>query len=266
MTPIRGTDKECLAHFLDSHDWAEVQKLTAEFVGVRKTAVRTWKNGTSWPVGEKLIRARVLLELAGYKVEELESIPGAVRRFGQMMAYDELLTVADAQQYLGYKTTKDLYRVVLTGSGMMQDRQFQLEKMVRDQDYIRELKQLMETTREQLAAMSSASSQGSSVSGRSSSLVKGDGESAASTSRVRQGLSQAARNEQDDQPVQESASSRELMARSLVDAVQLVASLTAALQADPGEKVGLVTVNFALGQSNLNAAYQALGAIRSARD
>lgn len=126
--PFSGTTNECLQNFFWRHRWEAAQQFVSEYAGVDKSTVRHWKNGRM-PSGDPLLRVRVLLNIAGYAVEEYEALPRPTQQFAQIIAL-RLIDVREAADLLGYKNIQDIYGVVLRSQGLMPHRQFRLERYV----------------------------------------------------------------------------------------------------------------------------------------
>jgi len=124
-----GNTVECFRDFLGRYHWDGIQAFLADFCRVHKATVRRWRNG-KLPLGDELLRLRVLLDLAGgYHVTEFSDQPGIVRQFGQAIALG-LIEPKEAQELLGYKNVQGLYDMLLRGQEPLRHRWYRLERYV----------------------------------------------------------------------------------------------------------------------------------------
>ncbi len=130
MTPYAmGDTGECLAHFRAKFPTDSTRPLLAEFCHVTTDTVGRWFNGRNLPVGEELIRLRIFLALANYRVSELDDLSKSLRELAQVIALD-VMTPDEVRQALGYKNIQDVYRVVLRGTGLMADKVRKLARIL----------------------------------------------------------------------------------------------------------------------------------------
>jgi transcriptional regulator with XRE-family HTH domain len=106
MKPIRGTTEKCFAHLVKTissgEDFYEKREQLAAALGVVVQTVYTWMSGTHAPIGETLIRLRFYLELLGYDVDELRSLPPAVRGVARLVAF-EVASLQEVAAFVGYE-------------------------------------------------------------------------------------------------------------------------------------------------------------------
>lgn len=145
---LSGTTAECSRDFLSRYKWEEVQRLVAEFTKVERSTVRRWMAKDKLPIGEELIRLRVLLDLAGYTVSEFSTQHAVIQQLMRVIAFD-LLTVEAIRVQLQYKNKQDIYRVVLRPNGLYPDRVYRLQRLVEESaeiiaQYVDEWRQKLE--------------------------------------------------------------------------------------------------------------------------
>jgi len=125
---LSGNTAACLEDFFRRYRWETVQRFLADFAKVEKPTVRRWYNG-ALPLGEELLKVRVMLDLVGYHVEEFRSLPEPSRQFAQAVALG-LIQAEEAHELLGYKNIQGLYDMLLRGHEPVRHRWFRLERYV----------------------------------------------------------------------------------------------------------------------------------------
>lgn len=126
-----GTTQECVANLAETYSVDQIKAPVAELCKVEPETAREWLLGRRLPVGEALLRLRIFLQLAGYRVSELDDLPKSVRTVAQMIALD-VITLDEATKQLDYTQPQEVFRVVLRNSSMMGQRQRLLLKLAEE--------------------------------------------------------------------------------------------------------------------------------------
>lgn len=105
----------------------------AEFTDVVVPTALGWVRGDNLPTGDTLLKLRCFLHIVGYRVDEFIDLPRPTRHFADLVAMG-VLSVDDATEQLGYQNTKDLYRVLLRGQGLLTDKVHRLQRIVSDHE------------------------------------------------------------------------------------------------------------------------------------
>jgi hypothetical protein len=135
-----GTTEECTANLVERYSTNLLRPIIAEFCGVVEPTVLRWFNGDNVPVGPELIKLRVFLQLAGYRVDELDMLGRQIRRLGEIIAVG-LMTSEEVRDALDYKNVQDVYRLIRHGiTRTVPSRQRKLERLVENLDEEREQK------------------------------------------------------------------------------------------------------------------------------
>ncbi len=118
---FRGHFKECLTHlgeqfkratFRHKHDIAAAKEPIATFCDVNRVTVANWLgNSEGQPVGETLIKLMCLLDLQGYRIIELESMPKPHRHLVELIGFG-LLSAVEVAELLGYSKLNSLYNML----------------------------------------------------------------------------------------------------------------------------------------------------------
>lgn len=124
-----GDTQTCVQRIGDDHSHDDIRPLLAEFCGVEKSTVGRWLNGRNLPVGEPLIKLRVLLEVAGYNVSEMGELKKSLRELAQIIGFG-IISLDEVRRRLDYSQTQEVYRLVLNGSGMVPKRVRRLEMLL----------------------------------------------------------------------------------------------------------------------------------------
>jgi hypothetical protein len=150
---FRGHLEECFQHLKKSLDSKApkgsrgaltVKKPIADFCGVGVSSVARWFRRTGLlPIGETLIKLMCYLDMAGYRVIELERMPKGRRGFVELLGYG-LLSGDKAIELLGYSENSTLLKVLQGHHGTSKDKE---QKMW---DFWKEKKEELEKTKEEL--------------------------------------------------------------------------------------------------------------------
>lgn len=100
----------------------------AEFAGVDKDTVRRWRNGMP-PVGRTLVKVRVVLDIAGYEVEEVQRLSEPMRDFARSVGIG-LISIESATELLDYANEKGVYDLILRGLRPIKDKEYRLMQFV----------------------------------------------------------------------------------------------------------------------------------------
>lgn len=116
-----GTTEECFTDLICKVQDVQARRDLANLLSVSysKTFCIWIKSGLK-AGGTNLVRLRILLEQLGYSVTEWEKLPMLFHYLAEALAYD-VLTVAQAQKGLDYKTPQGIFRLLLKVSGVMPD-------------------------------------------------------------------------------------------------------------------------------------------------
>ncbi len=118
--PIGGSLEECFRHFIESHDLEPAANLLGEITETSSTTIIRWSKGSFKPNGLKRIVLRVVLDAAGYRVDEYYELPLMNRRLHMMLAL-KLMTRVEISRYLGFPDTDEgrgLYKFCLYGKSL----------------------------------------------------------------------------------------------------------------------------------------------------
>jgi hypothetical protein len=119
----------CLSHMASRFGVEGCKPLLAEFCEVVESTVGMWLLKGTLPTGEGLIKQRVFLDLAGYRVNELQELPRKSRQLCQVIGFG-MMTADEVKTELGYKNVQDLYRVLLRGQSMLPDKQHKMDQLL----------------------------------------------------------------------------------------------------------------------------------------
>lgn len=101
----------------------------AVFCRVRTETVLSWQEGT-WPRGEQLYLLWAFLEMRGYRLAELDQLPGPSYQLLLIIASGQL-SFEDVQRELKYQNLQDVYRLFRNASGLKKERAWKLEELVK---------------------------------------------------------------------------------------------------------------------------------------
>lgn len=128
---FRGHLEECLGHLgaslasrasEDSQEVIRTKKVIADFCGVMADSVSRWfRSDGPRPVGEPLIKMMCYLDMAGYRVIELERMPKVRRHFAELIGFG-YLSGEQAAELLGFTTASNLYQVLRGHFGASKDK------------------------------------------------------------------------------------------------------------------------------------------------
>ncbi|MFZ2049122.1 MAG: hypothetical protein WAV25_02415 [Minisyncoccia bacterium] len=112
----RGTTLECWNDYASrlpqgTKNCVESREGLRSFLGVSFGAVRRYISNPKSLKGLSLVKMRYFLTALGYSVTDLESMPAAARKFGELVAYD-VLSMSDATAILNYKDDHGVFRVL----------------------------------------------------------------------------------------------------------------------------------------------------------
>jgi hypothetical protein len=127
---ISGSTKECAEDMFERYEWESLRLELAKFSNVGTGTVRRWKQ-ESLPKGAPLICLRIFLELLGYDVEELRTLPSHSHDMARMIALG-LQDVEEIRAATGYISTNGVYDLILRGLGVYPDKAFRIERLVGD--------------------------------------------------------------------------------------------------------------------------------------
>lgn len=112
-----GTTRECFDHLLAENTDIRLVELIAKFCRVTVNTVIQWRAGNNIAGGESTLRLRVLLDIAGYKVQELHAIDQQARNFAFLIGIGDILSPVQASALLGYRPTlQSLWRILVPTS------------------------------------------------------------------------------------------------------------------------------------------------------
>lgn len=128
---LRGHFEECFQHLIDhiaafapkgSRRVAPITTPIAEFCGVAVDSVTRWLYAGQRPVGEVHIKLICYLDLAGYKVIELERMPKARRNFAELIGFG-IWSSKQAAEFLGYADPSPFYEALWGRYGMSEEKE-----------------------------------------------------------------------------------------------------------------------------------------------
>lgn len=133
---FKGTTAECLAHFAKRPGCIEVMSKMLPSAHIR-TIERWLKEGIREPVGEYLIRVRVILSELGYEVAEFQALELGIQKACKMFAFD-LASIDDLVAEFGYDGSvsgrSQLFKILRDGSGMHPERKQRVEAFIESFD------------------------------------------------------------------------------------------------------------------------------------
>lgn len=128
---FRGHFEECFQHLADrifvfapkgTRRVAPITTPIAEFCGVAIRSVSRWLYTSERPVGEVYIKLIYYLDLAGYKLIELERMPKAKRNFAELIGFG-IWSSKQAAEFLGYADPSTFYDVLWGRYGMREEKE-----------------------------------------------------------------------------------------------------------------------------------------------
>lgn len=127
---FKGTTGECFEDLTKRVTDTQPRRALATVLQIDYAATfALWLKAGVQAKGDNLIRLRVTLEMLGYQVTEWLGLPTALHYVAEALAY-EVLTLDQAREGLGYKTSKDAYRVLLRGAAMLPEREIVTKRFV----------------------------------------------------------------------------------------------------------------------------------------
>ncbi len=127
---MQGSTEECFADLTNKISSTRGRTALAGILEVDYAATFCrWITEGLKAKGVNLIRLRIMLELLGYEVLEWRGLPTVLHYIAEDLSY-EVQTLDQVRQGLGYKTTKDVLRLLLRGSGMYPDREAAAKQFV----------------------------------------------------------------------------------------------------------------------------------------
>ena len=127
----RGHLEECLSHLFsklssqfprNTPGAAAVMKPIADFCGVRIRSVSRWSLRDKLPDGKTLIKLMCFLDMAGYRIIELERVPIAKRNFTELIGFG-LLNCEQAVEILGFASTVRWYEILIGDRGISREKE-----------------------------------------------------------------------------------------------------------------------------------------------
>ncbi len=115
-SPIRGSTKECLAHYFaqlpptSQRSGVRARTPLIQYCGCIRRTVADWQTGPL-PVGVYLIKLRFFLASQGYTVTELESLHPLVRSLGLILA-EGRATLEELRLALGYSDQQEVLTIL----------------------------------------------------------------------------------------------------------------------------------------------------------
>lgn len=128
---FRGHFEECLNHFgislasrapKGTREAAQAKKPMADFCGVRIGSVERWMRGAGLPVGEQHFKLICYLDMAGYRVIELERMPKFLRNIAELISFG-ILPAQEATKLLQYSITYQLFAVLRGDQGISKEKE-----------------------------------------------------------------------------------------------------------------------------------------------
>jgi hypothetical protein len=128
--------RECLAHFGQTlernRDHDELHQLTSLLGNPSKESlmtVRRWLSGHNMPRGDTKLKVIYFLEKRGYLVKEVAGVEEFLKDFSRLIATN-IISYSDAVHAAGYTADKDLFRVLMGGSGGTEDRRAKIKQLL----------------------------------------------------------------------------------------------------------------------------------------
>jgi len=122
---IRGHFEECLHHFVmkgGGPNQTQGKQLIADFCGVSLATVATWFRGSNLPVGERYIKFMCFLDMAGYRVIELERMPKALRNIAEFIGYG-VLSTQEVMGLLEYSNRSKFFALLRGERGISKEKE-----------------------------------------------------------------------------------------------------------------------------------------------
>lgn len=127
---FRGHFVECLNHFglsLESRapkgtrGATQAKRPMADFCGVVIGSVDRWMRSGKLPVGEQYFKLMCFLDMAGYRVIELERTPKVLRNIAELISFG-ILSSQEVTELLQYSTSSQLFATLRGDLGISQER------------------------------------------------------------------------------------------------------------------------------------------------
>lgn len=128
---FRGHFEECLNHFgislasrapKGTREAGQAKRPMAGFCGVGIGSVERWVRGAGLPVGGQHFKLMCYLDMAGYRVIELERMPKVLRNIVELISFG-ILSAQEATKLLQYSIISQLFVVLRGDQGISKEKE-----------------------------------------------------------------------------------------------------------------------------------------------
>jgi hypothetical protein len=132
--------RTCFDHFMRAHPNLEVLRLVKVFCDVTLATVQGWQAGEPLPGGDKLIRIRTLLHIAGYDVAELVQLNGDLRRIALLIGTQQVTPQQVASEVFDHKrdSLSGVWHILSQGGGIAPKRRPIVSQFVTEREAVLE--------------------------------------------------------------------------------------------------------------------------------
>lgn len=128
---FRGHFEECLNHFgvslasrapKGTRGAAQAKRPMADFCGVDRNSIDRWLRRESLPIGEQHFRVMCYLDMAGYRVIELERMPKVLRNIAELISFG-IISAQEATELLQYSDKSQLFAILRGDQGISKEKE-----------------------------------------------------------------------------------------------------------------------------------------------